>query len=276
MTTSETLLSSSAVQEAADILSQRRRHGTQGARLPDTCRPTDLASALAIQQHISSAPGINIAGWKCGMPSGDRIVVAALHQHTVFRQSDHIRCTVHARRGCVRIEPEIAFVIARDLPYRSQAYDIADIRQAIGSAHLALELIDTRYADADTASFYEHLADSLFNAGIYLGPAITPEAAFAARELDIRIRTEHDTLLHQQCLHPAGDPLAPLIWLQEFLRSREQGLSAGDIVITGSYAGSPDVPLQTQIDVTFGALGHLQVWFEALPADQTSEHRGHA
>jgi hypothetical protein len=36
---------------------------------------------------------------------------------------------------------------------------------------LALELIGTRYSDPD-ATFAEHLADGLFNQGLYLGPVI--------------------------------------------------------------------------------------------------------
>ena len=262
MSNSKTILSCDAIQEAAHILSLRRLQGTQGPRLPETCRPVDLASALAIQQQISSAPGINIAGWKCGLPSDDRIVIAALHGNTLYRQSDSTHCIVRARQQSVRIEPEIAFVIVQDLPSRAQPYSIAEIRQAIGSAHLALELIATRYEHADTVSFTEHLADSLFNDGVYLGPRIPLDAAFAAQELDIQISTGQDILLHQHGKHPAGDPLAPLIWLQEFLRGRGQGLAAGQVVITGSYAGSPDVPFHTPIDIAFGTLGHLQVCFE--------------
>jgi 2-keto-4-pentenoate hydratase len=62
-------------------------------------------------------------------------------------------------------------------------------------------------------------------------------------------------------VHPAGNPRAPLYWLVEFLRNRGQGLRAGQAIITGSYAGSPDVPLHEDISVSFGQLGELHVRF---------------
>ena len=50
------------------------------------------------------------------------------------------------------IEPEIAFVIAHDLPPRATPYSDAEIRAAIGEARMVLELITTRYADKASAT----------------------------------------------------------------------------------------------------------------------------
>jgi 2-keto-4-pentenoate hydratase len=75
----------------------------------------------------------------------------------------------------------------------------------------------------------------------------------------ISCRDEH--LQEFSGVHPAGNPRAPLYWLVEFLRNRGQGLRAGQAIITGSYAGSPDVPLHEDISVSFGQLGELHVRF---------------
>jgi 2-keto-4-pentenoate hydratase len=61
--------------------------------------------------------------------------------------------------------------------------------------------------------------------------------------------------------HPNADPLVPLYWLANFLSSRGVGLKAGQIVITGSYAGVIDVPLGQALMLRYGDLG--QVHFEA-------------
>jgi 2-keto-4-pentenoate hydratase len=66
---------------------------------------------------------------------------------------------------------------------------------------------------------------------------------------------------HLEGRHPNADPRAPLYWLAEFLRSKGQGLQAGQAVITGSYAGSFDVPLEQQVAIRYGALGVLKVRF---------------
>ena len=55
--------------------------------------------------------------------------------------------------------------------------------------------------------------------------------------------------------HGDGHPLRPLVWLANFLAARGEGLRAGQIVTTGSYAGAIEVPLDVPLVVTFGDLG---------------------
>ena len=63
--------------------------------------------------------------------------------------------------------------------------------------------------------------------------------------------------------HPNGHPLAPLVWLANFLSARKETLKAGQIVTTGSYAGIVQVPIDTPITVEFGGVGSLSVQFVA-------------
>ena len=55
--------------------------------------------------------------------------------------------------------------------------------------------------------------------------------------------------------HGDGHPLRPLVWLANFLAARGEGLRAGQVVTTGSYAGAIEVPLDELLTVTFGDLG---------------------
>lgn len=249
------------IQAAASILLERRRSGTPGARLPPSCRPPDLACALAIQEAVSAQINDAIAGWKCGLPAADKWVLAPIYGNTVHRSSDGTTCAVGARHASVRIEPELAFVLAHDLPPRATPYAPGEIDAAIAGAHLALELIGTRYREPEQASFAEHLADGLFNQGLYLGPAVELASARRCAALQISLTVENQAARLLDGRHPNGNPLAPLYWLAEFLRSRGQGLRAGQAVITGSYAGSLDVPLQAAIGLQFGELGRLSVRF---------------
>ena len=52
---------------------------------------------------------------------------------------------------------------------------------------------------------------------------------------------------------------AAFTWLVHFLNSRGQGLKAGQIVTTGSYAGIVEAPLGVPIQVKLDSLGSLQV-----------------
>jgi 2-keto-4-pentenoate hydratase len=249
---------------AAAILAERRRSGQPGDRLPPHLRPQDADTALALQALVMQQLGESVAAWKCGLPADGQPVLAPIHAATVQRGSP---CPAWARGGQVRVEPELAFVLSRDLPARATPYRPADVDAAIGATHLALELIDSRYTDPAQASFIENLADGLLNQGLYLGPQVDMEQARNAGELAISIGTnngagvEETMLLHGR--HPAVDPRAPLYWLAEFLRSRGQGLQAGQAVITGSYAGSFELPVAQDIVIQYGELGRLQLSFEA-------------
>jgi 2-keto-4-pentenoate hydratase len=250
------------VTEAAHILAARRRSGEQGPRLPLTCRPLSLEAAFDIQMAVTEQLGERIGAWKCGLPSQDHLVAAPIHSGRINVASP---CAVWTRGGQVRVEPELAFVLGRDLPPRDLPYTPEDVDDAIASTHLALELIDSRYSleAAREASFAEKLADGLVNQGLFIGPEVDAERSRAAGDLSIQVSLASGVVSHHEGHHPNGQPRAPLYWLAEFLRSRGQGLMAGQAVITGSYAGSFTLPLGEDITLQYGELGALSVRFSA-------------
>ncbi|MCU6435084.1 fumarylacetoacetate hydrolase family protein [Undibacterium sp. Jales W-56] len=254
------LPNAAAIVKAATILSERRRSGMQGNRLPESCRPVSTEVALAIQALVTTQLGESVNAWKCGTPSDSKLVIAPIYTSTIFYRSP---CAVWGRAQQVRIEPELAFVLAHDLPLRNEPYMAAELDAAIGSVHLALELIDSRYSDPAKASFAENLADGLLNQGLYIGPEVDPVLACAANQMHIDIHSDGQ-LIHQfDGQHPNLNPRAPLHWLAEFLRGKGQALRAGQVIITGSYVASFEVPLDTDIHIRFGELGALQAHFTA-------------
>lgn len=249
---------SSPVASAASILASRRRNAEQGARLPESCRPLDVASALAIQSGVTEQLGIPVRAWKCGTPSEGRIVAAPIYAVTVQGAGD---CPAIVRAGHVRVEPELAFILGKDLPARDAAYTPAEVDAAIAGTRLALELIDSRYSDPASVPFVENLADGLLNQGLFIGMAVDAEKARTSASMPIRVTLEtgEETLLDGR--HPDAEPRAPLYWLAEFLRSKGIGLRAGQAVITGSYAGSFELPVGQAARIRYGDLGELTVCF---------------
>ncbi|MCH8622609.1 fumarylacetoacetate hydrolase family protein [Undibacterium sp. TS12] len=252
---------SAAVQHAAAMLWQRRINGTQGSGLPDRCRPTSLPAAFAIQCELSRLNPQKIAAWKCGMPAEDKWVLAPIYAETVHDADSHHLHPVFSRNGKLKIEPEFAYVMARSLPARLTPYTIAEVDDAVACTRLALELIDTRYAQPEQRSFLEHLADGLFNQGLLLGP-VFDDTADIADGVPIELAQDQVTV-KSTGWHPAGNPRLPLYWLAEFLRSQGMGLEAGQAIITGSFAGSPEVNIHTPVEVSFGHLGKIRAGFES-------------
>jgi 2-keto-4-pentenoate hydratase len=242
---------------AARFLAAARTSGRAGERLPEDIRPADLEAALAIQRRVAELLGQEIGGWKCSVPSEERPVNAApIYASTIFRTSP---CPVVASGAVARIEPEIAYVMGRDLPRRETPYSEVEIRAAIAEPRLVLELLGTRYADPAAASWPEMMADSAQNQGLFVGPTFARGLEAALRDIGITIRNPAGVLSTHKGHHGDGHPLNPLYWLVNFLAARDEGLRAGYVVTTGSYAGAIEVPLDQPLSVAFGDLGVVNV-----------------
>lgn len=259
------------IDTAARLLAARRRSGQPGPRLPQTCRPTDLDTALAVQAAVTAQLNEAIGGWKCGTPSPGKVVVAPIHAGTVQGTTPGAACVAFARavdgRAQVKVEPELAFVLGRDLPPRAAPYTPAEVDAAVARTHLALELIDNRFDDGAELSFEEKLADGLVNQGLWLGPEVDAARARGAAALTLTLTVAGGAPQRLDGRHPNPAPREPLHWLAEFLRQRGQGLRAGQAVITGSYAGSFWLPAGVPISLDYadaaGSLGTLVVQFDA-------------
>jgi 2-keto-4-pentenoate hydratase len=250
-----------AIETAASFLVAARQSQRPGERIPETSRPADIDAALAIQKRVTELLGLPIGGWKCSMPNTPRPVsLAPIYAPNISSASP---CPIRPIGGLARIEPEIALVMARDLPRRDALYSEAEVRAAIRAPHLVLELIGPRYANPTTASFPELLADGIQNQGLYVGPAVPDALERALDTFAIAIDGAGKSLHAVQGKHPDGHPLKPLVWLANYLAEHGNGLTEGQIVTTGSYCGVVDVPLATPLRIRFGDLGTLSVEFKS-------------
>jgi len=244
--------------EAAHYLLAARQRGEPGPRLPDHCRPATLGQAFAVQMRtaeLQQAQGAPIAAWKSAVPTPEKFAVAPIYAPAVHL-SEH--GSAPAADALVRIEPEIAFELARDLPPRAARYTRADVDAAVGRSRLALEVLGCRYSAPQHASLPELLADHMFNQGLVLGPEIYQDAP---ARLPITVHVDDALQEDHDGVHPNDEPRAGLYWLAEFLRAQGLGLRAGQHVITGSYAGYIDVPANRAVRVGFGDLGEMALRF---------------
>lgn len=252
--------------EAAAILVERRQTGAQGDRLPESCRPTTLEESLAVQTAVSERwcelMDDSIGGWKCLLPPEGKVIIGPIYTRTIDSVAPVALWPKPGEDKIARIEPELAFFFGQDLPAREQPYTAAEVDAAISRTHLALELINSRYADPSQCTFPEMLADGLVNQGLFIGPQVDSELARNASEFTLNV-TQNAELSSHHAKHPNGNPRAPLYWLAEFLRSQGQGIVAGQAVITGSFAGVLEVSINTEIALEYVGLGTMEVSFTA-------------
>lgn len=247
------------ITQAATELAARRNSGKPGPRLPESCRPLELEDAWHVQQAVTLALGQAVGGWKAALPSPGKLVVGPIYQPAISREA---LCSVpfpkDSAPDSVKIETELAFVLAGDLPARGQPYTEAEVDAAVGSVHAALEICASRYTDPTGLPFPEMLADGLVNNGLWLGPELgAPDRA----AFDVSWQAGDEARQTVQGKHPNGDPRAPLRWLANFLRERGLGLKAGQVVITGSYAGVLTVPAGKTLRFEYAGLARFDVEF---------------
>lgn len=247
------------ITQAATELTARRNSGQPGQRLPESCRPLDLEDAWQVQQAVTLGLDQAVGGWKASPPSPGKLVMAPIYRPAISRPAI---CTVafpvDRDLDSVKVEPELAFVLAKDLPPREQPYTEAEIDAAVGAVHAALEICASRYEDHSGLPFPEMLADGLVNNGLWLGPELAaPEAA----SFELSWQAGDQPAKKAQAKHPNGHPRAPLYWLANFLSERGLGLKAGQAVITGSYAGVLTVPAGQTVTFDYAGLARFEVEF---------------
>ena len=157
------------IEEAARILSGARREKRLLQNLPESCTLANDGEALQVQRRIMEMLGEPIGGWKASLPQPRGLFVAPLPASTIVSKSP---CPIVLHDGAAKIEPEIAFMMGRDLPPREQPYEEADLREAIGKTHIVLELIGSRFSDPKAVPFPDNLADCIQNQALFVGAAV--------------------------------------------------------------------------------------------------------
>ena len=251
---------SSNTESAAQFLIAARNRGTPGPRMPESFRPTTVDGALAVQRRVTELVGSAIGGYKCSVPTEPRPVsYAPIFAPTIARAAP---MAVAAAGTTLQVEPEIACVIGRDLLPRSTAYDEEDIRDAVKEAHFVLEVLGSRYSEFPNVPFPENLADSVANAGLFVGPAVRDPWSRPLSEFPITVTSGGKLLVTKDGKHPDRHPLRPLHWLANYLAQQGTPLREGMIVTTGSYCGIVEVPVGEMLTFTYGDLGGLSARFD--------------
>ena len=221
--------------EAAALLIATRRGRQRIARLPEACRPVDVAAGYALQSKVVAGLG-EVGGYKIGAGGPDETpLYAPILAHEIHTSGASL--SLAAFPGAL-IEAEIAFRLRCDLPHRDAAYDLAEVAAAVETLP-ALEIFGSRYLDPGAVSEGENLADCLANAGLVVGDPGSPTASPADPVWDIDLVVDGETREGRGLRHPVGDPRRLVVWLANHLAGRGDMLRAGQVVTTGALVLGP-------------------------------------
>lgn len=215
-------------------------------------------AAYRIQSEVWQAlsGAVRPTAWKVGASARGALPVAApVFGHGLGVSPGRLSGARFNRPG---VEAEIAFRLGQGLPARSAPYAREEIQAAIASAHVAMEVVDSRLADPERAGPLWRLADGLLNGGLILGEPIPAWRQVDFSERLVRIRADGVLLAETRARPPLDDLWHCLPWLVGYLG----GMRAGDVVITGAWNGMHRVDPPTTARIEFVGLGQAEVCFE--------------
>ncbi|KFU77738.1 2-oxo-3-hexenedioate decarboxylase [Amycolatopsis lurida] len=218
----------------------------------------DIADAYAIQAELLArreSRGERVLGVKLGLTSKAKMAQMGVSEVIAGRLTDAMRIADGGEVSLAgfihpKVEPEVAYRLARDIDLADPAFDV---ESAVDAMAPAIEIIDSRYRDF-RFTHTDVVADNTSAAGFVLGPwrafGEVANRAVRLRSGDREVIGSTSAIL--------GDPVRALHALVELCRKRDIPLRAGQVVLAGAATEAvPFVPGVAEADIA--GLGRVSV-----------------
>lgn len=257
---------------AARDLLQAEASGQQIGLLSIRFPQIDMDDCYAIQSHLIAAKqkqGQRVIGWKIGLTSKamqqalgiDIPDSGVLFDDMWFDPGS----TIPAGRFIQpRIEAEIAFVLKDSLG--GETISRADVLAATDYVAPSIEILDTRILRQDPATgqsrrIFDTISDNAANAGVVLG-----SARHSPDEVDLRwtgaiVSRNGDVEETGLGAGVLNDPVESVVWLARRMATYGQQMTAGQVILSGSFIRPVECPPGTEITADFGPFGHVDLQF---------------
>lgn len=219
----------------------------------------DLAAGYEVQRLLRREAG-PLAGWKLGVTSRAKQAQVGVHEPVrgYLAAADALDLgapLVVSQHIQPRAEPEIVFIMGSDLA--GPSVTSSAVLAATASVAVGIEVLDSRYTDYKF-TMPDVVADNT-SAGRYLVGSAVPAAGLDLRLIGVVL--EHNGELAATAAGAAalGHPAAAVAWLVRSLAAENEGLRAGDIVLSGGLTAAVPVKAGDVVTVTADRLGTVEL-----------------
>jgi 2-oxo-3-hexenedioate decarboxylase len=197
--------------------------------------------------------GEAVIGMKMGLTSKAKMEQMGVHDPIYGHLTDRMRltegATISRSEFChPRIEPEIAFLLARDL---RGAVTPGEALAAVGGVTAALEIIDSRYRDFKF-TLIDVVADNASSTGFVLGTRVFKPDMVDLSNLGMVLSRNGQIEEVGSSAAILEHPARSLAALATMLAERDEGLHAGQIVLAGGATRAiplhPGDHIQLEVD----------------------------
>jgi 2-oxopent-4-enoate hydratase len=250
----------------ADALAAAERSQVQIKPPSGTHQGLDVSDAYAVQRRNIDrrlAAGSRIVGHKVGLTSLAMQQMLGVDQPDFGHLLDdmtveHGGSAPVARYCQPRIEPEVAFILAREL--RGPGVTVEDVVNATDYVAPALEIIDSRISDWQI-TLVDTIADNASSAGVVLGEQRTDPRDIDLTSVPVTMRVGDREEVSGDTSAVLGNPAAAVAWLANTLGGYGVALEAGHVVLPGSCTRALEVRPNDRVVAEFTGLGSVAVSF---------------
>jgi 2-oxo-3-hexenedioate decarboxylase len=219
----------------------------------------DLASAYAVQRLLRDEAG-PLAGWKLGVTSRAKQVQVGVDAPVrgYLTASDGLDLgepLVVAKHIQPRAEPEIVFIMGADLA--GPSVTSSAVLAATASVAVGIEILDSRYTDYKF-TMPDVVADNT-SAGRYLVGSAVTAAGLDLRLIGVMLEHNGEVVATAAGAAALGHPAAAVAWLVRSLAAENEGLRAGDIVLSGGLTAAVPLRAGDVVTATADRLGSIEL-----------------
>ena len=229
--------------------------GSLSAELPDF----DLAAAYDVQRRLRREAG-PLAGWKLGVTSRAKQAQVGVHEPVrgYLAAADALDLgspLVVAEHIQPRCEPEIVFIMGADLS--GPSVTSSAVLAATAAVAVGIEVLDSRYIDYKF-TMPDVVADNT-SAGRYLVGSAVPAAGEDLRLIGVVLEHNGEVVATAAGAAALGHPAAAVAWLVRSLAVENEGLRAGDVVLSGGLTAAVPVKAGDVVTATADRLGTVEL-----------------
>lgn len=249
-------LSPDLLDQLASRLHEAARAATPIPQLTTEHSGLTLDEAYTIQRALiglRKIEGFDLVGRKMGLTSKAKMVQVGVHEPIYGHLTKDMQLLSgetlsHARFCHPRVEPEIAFIMGRDLEGPCSA---AEAMAAVEATCCALEVIDSRYRDFKF-ELTDVVADNASSSAFVLSDTLVPVGGvdLGNRGMVMEVNGEPKQIGSSAAIYE--HPARSLATLAALIAERGEKVQAGDVVLAGgataAVALSPGDRVRLRVD----------------------------
>ncbi|USG61063.1 fumarylacetoacetate hydrolase family protein [Sneathiella marina] len=222
------------------IVAQLARAKTRGEHidLDVSALPLSIDDSYDLQAEYMAQVAWPVRGWKVGATSKagqealqiEEPIAGPIFEPCMYASGETVKTPKNAMRV---LEPEFAFLMARDLRPKEHEYSVPEVCAAIAGVAGAVEIVDSRFDRQFGVGIAWTIADGSANHAFIPGELQEDWRALDLQSQSTRLSINGDIVAEGNGGNVIGGPLNILCWLCNHLISRDLHLKAGDWVSTG-------------------------------------------